>query len=268
MRVDDTVLMAYVDGNLPPERRAEVEAAVAHSVDLAERLAAMRASVLPYCAAFDRKALAPVPPELVRRVNELASVSANAHGQTRRRASVPWLAAAFFAGVFSSGAALKLLPAELPGLSWTASGSPWIQAVANYQDLYARQTLANIAEDREASARVVGDVRHFDGMPVSVPDLRNAGLTFKRVQRLEYDKKPLVQIVYLPERGGPVALCIVEDARRDEGPRAQQIGDMKIVAWRHGQLGYALLSKDSQLDLLALGQRIAIGDDASLYGKG
>lgn len=46
------------------ERRAAVEAAVAHSVDLAERLAAMRASALPYGAAFERQVLEPVPPEL------------------------------------------------------------------------------------------------------------------------------------------------------------------------------------------------------------
>ena len=39
MSIDDTVLMAYVDGELPAERRAEVEAAVAHSRELADRLA-------------------------------------------------------------------------------------------------------------------------------------------------------------------------------------------------------------------------------------
>jgi anti-sigma factor RsiW len=40
--IDDTVLLAYVDGNLPAEQNAAVAAAIAHSAELAERVAAMR----------------------------------------------------------------------------------------------------------------------------------------------------------------------------------------------------------------------------------
>jgi anti-sigma factor RsiW len=68
--VDDTVLLAYVDGRLTPERRAEVDAVAATSPELAERLAAMQASVLPYVAAFDRQALPPIPGHLVRDIDD------------------------------------------------------------------------------------------------------------------------------------------------------------------------------------------------------
>lgn len=63
--IDDIVLLAYVDGRLAPERRAEVEAAAAASPELAARLAAMHASALPYAAAFERQALPPIPQHLM-----------------------------------------------------------------------------------------------------------------------------------------------------------------------------------------------------------
>ena len=44
MSIEDTLLMAYVDGELSAEGRREVEAAVTHSPELAERSSAMRAS--------------------------------------------------------------------------------------------------------------------------------------------------------------------------------------------------------------------------------
>ena len=47
MNIDDTLLMAYADGELSVEQRAEVDTAVAQSAELAARQAAMQASVLP-----------------------------------------------------------------------------------------------------------------------------------------------------------------------------------------------------------------------------
>jgi anti-sigma factor RsiW len=63
-------LLAYVDGRLTPECRAEVEAAATASSDVAARLAAMQASALPYAAAFGRQALPPMPQHLVRDIDE------------------------------------------------------------------------------------------------------------------------------------------------------------------------------------------------------
>ena len=84
MNVDDTLLMAYVDGELSPEQRAEVEAAISHSDELAARAAALQASVLPYRAAYDRQSVPPVPESLTRRIEELVSVSAPQERDARR----------------------------------------------------------------------------------------------------------------------------------------------------------------------------------------
>jgi anti-sigma factor RsiW len=264
MNIDDTDLLAYVDGQLPPQRRAEVEAAVTASPELTARLHTLRASALPYAAAFEAQALPAVPEELSQRISEL--ISADAQRDHRRSSSWPRLAAAFAAGVLCCAIALRLLT---PGTSVpvTAQVAPWIKAVADYQQLYSRATLANLNENPELSRRVIDDLRVNDGMKVSVPDLRSAGLTFKRVQRLNFRDQPVVQMVYLPEQGEPIAVCATPDARPDETPRAEQVGEMGTVAWRRGNVGYVLLGRGSTQALMELGRRIASGDTSSLYGR-
>jgi anti-sigma factor RsiW len=263
MNIDDTDLLAYVDGLLPPERRAEVEAAVTASPELTARLQTLRASALPYAAAFQSQTLPPVPTELSQRISDL--VCADTQRERRRRSSWPAVVAAFAAGVMCCAIALRLLS---PGASPppTAQVAPWIRAVADYQQMYSRATLANLNENTELSRRVMDDLRVNDGMKVAVPDLRSAGLTFKRVQRLSFHDRPVVQMVYLPAQGEPIAVCATPDARPDQMPHAEQIGEMRTVAWRHGSVGYVLLGRGSTEELMELGRRIASGETGSLYG--
>ena len=263
MSIDETDLLAYVDGQLSPERLAEVEAAVARSAHLQARLAAMRASALPYAAAFERQTLPPVPPQLSKHVADLLSDS---DSRQRRRPSWLPLAASFAAGVLCCALALKLVsPGAAP--SSAALVSPWIQAVADYQALYSRETLTHVTEDPELTRRVIRDLQSADGLTVRVPDLRSAGLSFKRVQRLSFHRQPVVQMVYLPEHGEPVAVCVTPDARPDEAPRAQQIGSMTTVVWRRNNLGYVLLGRSPAQALMGVGRRIASGETTNLYGR-
>ncbi len=264
MNIDDTDLLAYVDGQLSPERRAEVEAAAAGSPNLGARLHAMRASVLPYGAAFAAQTLPPVPPRLSARVAELLTDSP---GRQRRESSWPRLATAFAAGLLCCAVALRLWSTGPGLLPSAAQVSPWIQAVADYQQLYSRETLANVSEDHQLSEHVISDLRTVDGLNVRVADLRSAGLTFKRVQRLSFNHQAVVQMVYLPEYGEPVAVCVTRDSRSDEAPHLHQIGELSTVAWRRDNLGYVLLGKSSPQALIELGRRLANGETRSLYGR-
>jgi anti-sigma factor RsiW len=289
MMIDDATLLAYVDGELPLDERKHVESVIRESDDLASRLQALRASQLPYAQAFSKQVLPPVPETLRRNVDELirqhlagASVPRAANdpvvidavaGDEQRspsagnvyplkpRSSLPWLAVAFVAGVFCCGFALRFLP-ELGGgdATMTASNgsgvSPWIAAAAGYQQLYTRDTIASLQPDMRATAATVADIHQDDAIPLQIPDLSSQGLTFKRVQRLSFHGKPLVQIVYLPEHGAPVALCVLKEAKADAAPASDRVEGMDVVAWRRGQLGYALIGEHGGLDLEALGKRL------------
>jgi anti-sigma factor RsiW len=265
MVIDDRDLLAYADGQLAPERRAEIEAAIASSAEVAGRVNAMRASALPYAAAFEAQILPPVPRELSDRIAAL--VGTESRRRQRRQSAWPKLATAFAAGILCCAIALKLLSSGVTGFHATAQAEPWIQAVADYQQLYSRATVTHVTEDSQLTARVISDLWTADGMRVVVPDLRAAGLSFKRVQRLSFREQPVVQMVYLPEQGEPVALCVTRDGRPDEKPHAQQIGELITVAWRQGELGYVLLGKAPAQALMDLGSRIAKGQTNSLYGR-
>lgn len=260
MNVDDTLLLAYVDGDLSPERRAEVQAAAANCGQLAARLAAMQASALPYAAAFERQPLPEVPPGLASRVARLTLTRdiASLHRDSYR----PRLAAAFLVGALLGGGLFNLWGSGTLRTSNAPGASAWVQAVAAYQALYSRETVVNVVEDHALTVRTVGELRDVAGLPVSIPDLRDAGLTFKRVQRLSFRDQAVAQLVYLPARGDPIALCLTREAGADQRPHAQKLGSMQSVTWRRDHVSYVLLGRSGQIDLPALGERIARGDNA------
>ncbi|HEY4350551.1 MAG TPA: anti-sigma factor, partial [Paraburkholderia sp.] len=273
MKLDDMLLMAYVDGELSPIERQEIEKEIAASPEAAERVALFSASRLPYDEAFSDQKLPPVPESLTKKIEALARAhaapastssaassdrSANdahiAHDATlppsapvrsRMRIAPAWLAVAFVAGAFCFGGVLRLAPDLNPaqGALTTASNgpSPWIRAVVDYQKLYSRETVAFSPVDTETSAQTVAQIRQDDKLSLRVPDLSSAGLTFKRVTRLRFQGKPLVQIEYLPPEGPPVALCVMKDMRPDSAVAQATVSDMNVVTWRQDELHYALV---------------------------
>ena len=287
MNIDDILLMSYVDDDVSPEQRAQVEAAIAASPEVGTRVAALRASrLLPYAAAFARQAIPPVPESLTRRLDELLRqpvrapsppVGAPRAPSPRKHSTLGWLAVAFVAGAFFCGAALRFapefMPAGMPAFVSEvvpvkpAQPLPWIQAVVGYQDMYTRDTLANVSDDPKLTAETVSQIHRDDALAVDVPDLRETGLSFKQLQRLRFRNRPVVQIVYLPEHGNPVALCVIGDSRPDQAVQTQQVGSMKVVTWRRGKLSYALLSKDADIDLQAVGAHLANGAGPALFGQ-
>ncbi|MBT2793378.1 anti-sigma factor [Paraburkholderia strydomiana] len=310
MKMDDILLMAYVDGELTPHEREEVEKAIRTSADVAERVALLEASVLPYRRAFQQQALPPVPESLTRKIAELAHAYATPAAaspvggnhrapapdsqpdplagpslpvRSRLRTAAPWLAVAFVAGAFCCGVVLRFAPgaaqggfaqsaAQVAGQNGMHDGaqggaSPWVMAAVSYQRLYTRDTVALDASNMAAAAHVVDNIRHDDGLPIRVPDLRSAGLTFKRIQRLRYNNKPLVQIVYLPEKGLPVALCVMKDEKADSALAQQQVDSMDVVTWRRDKLSYALIATPGDTDLGALGKRISESNVEELIGE-
>lgn len=259
MNVEDTDLLAYVDGRISPEGRARVEAAVASSPGVARRLASMRASVLPYGEAFERQAVPPMPAHLAEHLSDLLRVSAVASTKAARgRPRVWWgAAAAAVAALVVCGGALKVWIGK-------SAASPWVEAVASYQELYARETLASITADQALTRKVLSDSRTA-GVTVSIPDLRSTGLEFKRVQRLSFRGQPVIQIVYLPQAGDPVALCITRESSARGAPHFQQVGPMKAAVWHDGTLGYVLIAKNTPVDLMDLSRRISGGELQNLF---
>lgn len=294
MKTDEVMLMAYVDGELPPDQRHEVEEHIRASAEAAELVALLKASRVDYQGAFATQNLPPVPDSLTQKIEAMARAHAAAPAvndaaipatagapaaapihspnhspiRSRMRAVPAWLAAACVAGAFCGGLFLRLGPLLDHGASGsiTASNlSPWVQAATGYQKLYTRDTLAYVSETPETSSKTVDDIRREDGLALRIPDLHSAGLTFKTVQRLRFNNKPLVQIVYQPEKGEPVALCVMKDVKPDQAVAGQDVDSMHVVTWRQAELSYALIGKPDGVDLNALGKRISNREVEQLF---
>jgi anti-sigma factor RsiW len=303
MTMDDIRLIAYVDGELTPRERAEVDKALATSPEIAARVALFTASSLPYRHAFSLQKLPPVPQRLALEIARLASVYADAPAATQRgdpqtnaaaqpatpsatnarffsrprfafraRVWLPGLAMTFAAGALSYALLLRVATQRAhdgpaPPHSVASNVSPWIAAAVTYQQLYTRDTLAFDALTPEVASQVLARIHHDDGVPFHVPDLRPAGLTFTRIQRLRFHDKPLVQIVYLPKAGLPVALCVMKDDRPDEAMTHQHVERMNVLSWRRANLSYALIGSVDDEQLLAIGKQIAGGQFDQTVGE-
>lgn len=304
MNMDDIVLLAYVDGELTPEERLEVEKAVNASTEIAERVALLEASKLPYREVYARQKLPPIPDSLKQKIAALTDAYSSPQGLderttstggmgasandpvgtdapspvpraaqrgSRMRVALPWLAVAFIAGAFSCGIVFRFAPGAGSGSFLQASNSgngpsPWVRAAATYQQFYSRDMVALHPPSPDASARVVSEIRHVDGLELRVPDLRSMGLTFMRVQRLTFNDRPLVQMVYLPQSGPPVALCVVKEAKPDAAVSQRRVDGMDVVTWRQGELSYALIAAPGTADLHEIGKQIAGSNVGAMFG--
>ncbi len=286
-----------MDGDLPPDELRSVEDRIRTSSELAEKVALLRASQVDFADAFAHQSLPPVPESLILKIDAITrahraqGIPASANdalanpagarhvllARSRLRGVPVWLAAACVAGAFAGGLFLRLGPLSNPGLS-AMGGSPlasmsagpgqtWVAAATGYQKLYTRETVAYNEEDPAVVSATIADIRHDDRLDIRVPDLSGAGLKFKWIQRLSFNNKPLVQIVYLPQKGPPIALCVVKDVRPDQPVTTKTVDAMNVVTWRQAELSYALIGTPEGVDMDALGRQISNREMSQLYSE-
>ncbi|WP_322029042.1 anti-sigma factor [Paraburkholderia sp. J76] len=294
MTMDDILLMAYIDGELTPREREDVEKTIGASPEIAERVALYAASALRYQHAFAHQKLPPVPERLALKIEQLSRAysgttqSAGSANAVRLswlsrllsrlpfrfplNLSLPGLAMTFAAGALSCALVLRFATDSArndAGALHTAAAriSPWVAAAVNYQQLYTRDTVAFDALTPEVASQVIAQIHSDDGVPIRVPDLRPAGLTFTRIQRLRFHNRPLVQIVYLPKTGLPVALCVMKDEKPDASMTHERVESMNVLTWRRANLSYALIASLDDDRLLEIGKQIAQGQTDETVGQ-
>jgi anti-sigma factor RsiW len=195
-------LHAYIDGQLPPERRQAVAEALAADPALAARAAAFEADILRMRALFGPVAERPLPAAWLDRIA--------AHTQARPRLGA-WrmaLAACLVLGVLAGSAAL-LRP----------RGDTILQEAAAAYD-------GALAPGTEISARAIPSAL---GLPVHAPDLRRfgyqlagiklfrgpaAGLTYRNAQNVAltiYVRKSAGEPRFDLLRRGKLRVCIWQD---------------------------------------------------------
>jgi anti-sigma factor RsiW len=264
MKVDEIVLRAYVDGELDPQRREQVEAVLEHSPELQGMANAMRASCLPFRAAFDSQVLAPAPQRLVDQVATWSALAASGSpagsplfgAAPKRRQALAWgmgLAASFTAG--------WLLPwRPFDTNSSAPNPAPWVTAIVGYHAMYVRATVDAQGDRPERLRQLVGDFAPALQPRLAVLDLSSAGLHFRRVQRLGFEGAPLLQMVYLPAQGLPAALCVLPVSSDDAAVSNGRDKGLGVAAWVDRGLAYVLVADMADETVGTLARRIVRGE--------
>lgn len=243
---DDEVLTAYLDGELAGAGRAALDRRLLAEPSLKARLDNLASGGRPFGLAYDALLAAAPVDRLTATLHELAGEKSArpARGLPRALLAIAAAVVIFAAGVVAG----HVLPGALRGPE-PAPG--WRQVVAEYQSLTTAATLAAIPESPQIVSGELAAVGGKLALDLSPDKLVLPDVALKRAQLYEFNGKPLAQIAYLSPDSGPIALCIINNGRGDEGVSFEQREGYNIVFWNSGGRGYMLIGKAPRTTLEA-----------------
>jgi len=228
--ITDEELIAYLDGELPLERRQAIGAEIVRNGHLRRRLSAFDCDIGALKIAFDALANSAPAAEIGTRLDRGLG-----QGQFQRRAFLRWSAIAAF---FLAGAGAGYIGGRYSGGEIYPD---WHKAVADYQALYITETLSAIPEDMESRRREVTEAAARIGLPLQLETVQLPEFHLKRVQLLKFEGKPLVQFAYLGPQGIPVALCAIWIGRADSTLQVETFHGLPGAVWNKGGYGFIFI---------------------------
>ncbi|VEF10966.1 transmembrane transcriptional regulator [Pseudomonas fluorescens] len=234
----DEQLVAYLDDELDPGYRSQLDTAIADDPLLSLRVQWLERSNLPFKSAYDELAQQAPLDRLQARLDAIPSPPPP--GLSRR-----WfIGGAAAALVVGGGLADRLI------LGWQAQQTHhWRGMVGDYMALYVPQTLDHLPSDEATQRAQLRSVDARLGLTLSPAALKLPGAEFKRAQLLEYDGVPIAQIVYLDQRHGPLALCITRSNSGSQPFANERRHEMNVVYWTEREHAWMLIGHVPTADL-------------------
>ncbi|MEM9062981.1 MAG: hypothetical protein AAGD13_21155 [Pseudomonadota bacterium] len=242
--VTDEQIVAFLDDALSSEEQARIALAVANDPSVAARIEALALDRDDLRAGFeDMLSEAPVialPPEPANQPQQPSG-----WGVWGLRGAA---AAAIFA--IGIGAGSLLTPP-------TEVRNDWTTAVADYQVLYATETLTTTPLSDAARELSLARTSAALGLDLSEEALSVDGLDFQRAQILSYMETPLAQLAFLDADGTPFALCFLRLDGGDTEPRTEDLAGLASVTWQQDGFGFILIGGDDPAAVEALQKQFA-----------
>jgi len=211
-------LTQYVDGEVSPARRSQLDLLREQDSELNRTVTALETSRLPIRRAYNLGQYPPLPEALKTQARgwiQLASGSSHAKPLSfwTRMGFSACLAAAVLVGYLVAQPPIPRSTTVNLAVQEAGSGSivDWAEVIASYQSLYVRETVEHLERTDNAKKTVETTSTILQQTRVKIPDLSHHGFHFVRAQRLGYKQKPLFQLVYLADDGVPLALCFMPD---------------------------------------------------------
>ncbi len=252
----DEILTAYLDGELDRQQADALRLRLRQDLGLAARLAALQLDLKELRSSY-RALSDDAPLDVLKQAISAGAAPAglpdkiSAAGQpTRRSMIMAACVACMMVGAGGGAASLLLLPKK----------KSWRQAVAEYQVLYAPETLTwNQTADGEVAATLLRISQRI-GLTLRLQDLQVAQAEFRRGQLLDFEGKPLVQLAYLHGNQVPVAFCMIRDGAPDQGFETESREGLPIVHWSRQGVSFMVIGQMREAGLMemasTLGERI------------
>lgn len=248
--VTEADLHAWMDGELPEERRGEVERHLAGNPDLARRFDRYRAQRAMLKDTFGPLIDRPLPAALVPPYGRAAVRPA-----ARPRRWLPALAAATVLLVFVAGGAGGWW---LRGWSGGAGGGAAFvaDAVAAHR-VFAVEVRHPVEVGADQEAHLVGWLSKRLGKPLQAPRLAGKGYDLVGGRLLSDARGPAAQLMYQDAAGRRITLYIrpASDAP-DTSFRFAQDGNVQAFYWRDNGLAWAVTGDLDRVTLSAIAEEV------------
>lgn len=248
MTDDDAELVALIDNELDESRRTALLARLAADESLRQRYEELREAGAPLAASFD---------ELLRQAPLARLRAALPAGEPLPRPS------GRFGGIalreLAAGIVIGLLAAGVAAWAAWSFGllgerGNWRTAVAEYTDLYTRDTFTPLNPDAALQAAELSAVRARVGGNLTPENVALPGLRFTTAFMLSYDQHPLGVIAYVDPSGAPVLLCILANRAPDAPIRTERRGDLSLASWSDDGRSYLVIGRIQEEQAVALAQ--------------
>ena len=237
--VTEADLHAWLDGELPQERRAEVEAYVAAHPDDAARLDAYRRNEQSLVARFDPVLVEEIPPRF-RRPHRAPPRLA-----LRVAAAMGWLVLGGIAGWNLHGLKGSELRSETPS---------WARRATVAHVVYSPEVRHPVEVAADQEAHLTAWLSKRLGTPLKIPRLDALGFGLVGGRLLPGDQGQAAQFMYQDAKGQRLTLYVRtnRDLKRETAFRFAQEGNVRQFYWIDRGLGYALSGEIGKDDLLRI----------------
>jgi anti-sigma factor RsiW len=240
--LSESELHAYVDGVLPPSRRAEVEAHLAAHPEDAERIAAYRGQNAALAERYAALLREPPPRYLARR-------RARARGAVRRAAAA--------AGWMALGGALGWYAHSFDAEP-RREAAAWARRAAVAHAVYSPEVRHPVEVGADQQAHLAAWLSKRLGAPLKIPQLDALGYALVGGRLLPGERGPVAYFMYQDAKGQRLTLYVRTnpDAARETAFRFAQEHGIGVFYWLDQRLGYALSGELDKAELLRVATAI------------
>lgn len=236
--ITDAEIVAFLDDALPSEDQARIALASAERPDVAQRIEELSMDKNALSDAFDGLLnSAPTP--------SVAVTSAN-----RNSAPLRWWQAVAAVALLAIGIGIGT---QIP----LKHAPDWHMAVADYQVLYATQTLTGMELTEDQRWGSLAKTSELLGLKITREDVTLSGLQFRRAQILSHNGAPLAQLAFLDDHGNAIAFCFTRTDGPDQEPQSRELAGLGTVTWQKNGMGFILIGGSNPSALTAWQQKLS-----------